>query len=531
MSFEWSGTRPLSWLLIGLAALTLMTAPAPAAEEDGDLAASKQTEAKKNEAAGDETKKGARTEKEVPKAVTREFSGTFNGERLSYGVTAGETFLKNESGEDTASIFSVSYVKRAVGDPATRPVTFVFNGGPGSASLWLHLGVLGPKHIVVPSDATSAGAPPYRLEDNSLSILDVTDLVFIDPVGTGYSHALGKTKPESFWGLKEDARSIASFITAWLTKNGRWNSPRYVAGESYGTTRAAQLVAELQGGYTGVFLNGVILISAVLDFHAMEFQRGNDLPFIAFLPTYAAAAWHHGKVTPKPDDLAKFLAEVRAFAQNEYSVALLKGSTLSEGERASVVTKLARYTGLSETYIRQTKLRIEAFRFMKELLRDKGLAIGRYDARYTGEDYDNAGETFDNDPSAYGVAGAFVTAINDYLGRTLKFETDRRYKILDSEPIRNWKWTDPKARTNLTNVAPYLGQAMRENKDFRLFIASGYYDLATPFFSTETVVANNGINPAQVTMTYYEAGHMMYTHRPSLEKLTTDIRTFIKSGR
>jgi carboxypeptidase C (cathepsin A) len=500
----------LSWVMIGMAVVMLAALPA---------------------AAQDTPKDGAVKDKLTPKVFAHAFSGTFNGQRVDYTVTAGETFLKNDKGEDNASIFTIAYTKKDVGDPRTRPVTFVFNGGPGSSSLWLHMGVFGPKQVQVPSDATSAGAPPYTVSDNPLSILDVTDLVFIDPVGTGYSKALGTAKDENFFGLREDTQSIANFIQVWITKNGRWNSPRYLAGESYGTMRAAQIVSELQGGYTGVFLNGVILLSSVLDFHAINFERGNDLPYITFLPSYAAAAWYHGKVEPKPESLPAFLAEARAFAQNEYSVALLKGAGLSDPARDDIVKKLARYTGLSETYIRRADLRISAFRFMKELLRDKGVSMGRYDARYTGEDYDNAGETFDADPSAYGVSGAYVATVNDYLTRVLKVDMDRRYKILDGEPSGKWKWADPGSQTTLNNFAPNLGRAMRENKDFRILMASGYYDLATPFFASEIAVAGNGISPERVTLAYYEAGHMMYTHRPSLEKLATDVRAFIKAGR
>ena len=485
---------------------------------------------------GDKTANAAKTNAEKPKddpkpkIFTKEFSGTFNGQRLSYVVTAGETFLKNDKDEDTASIFTVAYTKNGSVNPAERPVTFLFNGGPGSASLWLHMGVFGPKRIQVPSDATSAGAPPYILEDNTLSILDVTDLVFIDPVGTGYSRPLGEAKGEDFWGLREDARSIAEFIRIWITEQERWNSPKYIAGESYGTTRASQLVAELQGGYTGVALNGVILISSILDFHTVDSAPGNDMPYITFLPTYAAAAWYHGKVDPKPESLPAFLEEARDFGRNEYSVALLKGAALSDEDRKSNVKKLAYYTGLSEAYVERAKLRVNEFRFMKELLRDDGVSVGRYDARYTGEDYDSAGESYDNDPSAYGVSGAFVATINDYLTRILDVDMGRRYKILDSEPIRNWKWTRENDRSPFVNVAPHLGRARRENTDFRVFVGNGYYDLATPFFATETTFLNNGINSDRVTLAYYEAGHMMYTHHPSLQKLTEDVRAFIQAG-
>jgi carboxypeptidase C (cathepsin A) len=498
----------------------------PVWAQDGDDEKPK-TEKKADEDAGKD-----KDEKREPKTFARDFTGTFNGERINYVVTAGETFLKNDKGENTAAIFSVAYTKKDPGDPRQRPVTFVFNGGPGSASLWLHMGVFGPKRIVVPSDGKPAGAPPYVLEDNPRSLLDTTDLVFIDPVGTGYSTAMGKAKDADFWGLKEDAESIAAFIRQWLTANGRWNSARYIAGESYGTTRAARLVAALQGSFVGITVNGVMLISSILDFHTADFNRGNDIPYLGFLPTYAATALYHGLITPKPDNLAAFIDEVRAFAINEYSVALLKGSQLGDAERRQVVGKLSRYTGLSETYLDQTDLRIDAFRFMKQLLRDRGLVVGRFDSRYTGRDYDDAGETFENDPSSYGVDGAFISAINDYLTRVLKVDFDRRYRILDGEPGRNWKWNEGQGGwASYVNVAPHLGQAMRENPDFRVFSANGYYDLATPFFATELTMNNNGIDRGRVTMTYYEAGHMMYTHEPSLNALAADARAFLKAGK
>lgn len=480
---------------------------------------------------GDEPENKAGTADLEPKSFVKSFTGRFNGERLSYTVTAAETFLRDEDGEPTASMFAVAYTKDDLEDPTTRPITFVFNGGPGSASLWLHMGVFGPKRVVVPSEGQDAGAAPYQIEDNPLSILDVTDLVFIDPVGTGYSKPLGDTEGKTFWGLREDAQSIAEFIRLYLTTNGRWNSPKYVSGESYGTTRAAQLVNELQSTFTGVALNGVIMISAILDFHTAAFAMGNTLPYVSFLPTYAATAWHHDLIAEKPDSLEAFVEDARQFALSEYSVALLKGSRLPEAEKAEIVTKLARFTGLSETYIRQTNLKVRDFRFMKQLLRGRGLTVGRFDSRYTGEDLDDAGEYFDNDASAYGIDAAYVAAVNDYLTRVLEVDFEKRYKILDGEPARNWNWsTSSGGWPSYVNVAPHLGRGMRENKDLRAFFANGYYDLATPFFATENTVAANGIDPDRVTMAYYEAGHMMYTHEPSLEKLAQDVRAFIAAN-
>jgi carboxypeptidase C (cathepsin A) len=465
-----------------------------------------------------------------PKVVRHEFSGTFNGESLSYTATAAETFLKNDKGEDSASIFSVTYAKKNVGAPEQRPVTFVFNGGPGSAALWLHIGVFGPKTLALPPDDSSPGAAPYRLTDNPLSILDVTDLVFIDPVGTGYSHALGTAKDEDYWGLSADASSIGSFIRTWLTANGRWNSPKYLAGESYGTARAAQVSSDLQNGSDGVYVNGIILISSILDFHLVNFQSGNDAPYICYLPTYAAAAWYHNKLDPKPDDLDAFLGEVRAFAEGEYAAALLKGSALPTAAREAIAKRLARYTGLSETYILQSDLRIQAHRFMKELLRDREQVLGRYDARILGKDADSAGEGPDGDPSYYTINGAFSAAIHDYLTRTLGFEADSRYKVLDGTPGHGWKWADKPGPGSYVNVASNLGQSMRENASLRVFTANGLYDLATPVFATELTMAHNGIPAERVTFKYFDAGHMMYTHAPSRAALARDVRSFINAG-
>lgn len=460
-----------------------------------------------------------------PQVVRHDFTGTFNGTSVSYVATAGETFLKNEKGEDWASIFSVTYAKKNAGAPEQRPVAFIFNGGPGSSSVWLHIGVLGPKVLA----ETNLGAAPYPLVDNPLSILDVADLVFVDPVGTGFSHALGTAKDDEFWNMDTDTKSVGSFIRAWLTANGRWNSPKYLIGESYGTTRAARLTSDLQNGSDGVYVNGIALVSTVLDFRAISFQSGNDTPYIAFLPTYAAVAAYHGKIDPKPENLDAFLREVRAFASNEYAVALLKGSALSPAERQAIAERLAHYTGLSEDYILQSDLRVHASRFMKELLRDREQVVGRYDGRIIGKDSDAAGEGPESDPSYDVINGAFSAAIHDYLTRILKFPADDRYKVLDGTTNHGWKWGDRGPGASV-NVADNLGKAMRENADLRVMTANGLYDLATPFFGTELTMAHNAIPTERVSYAYYDAGHMMYTYAPARTALARDIRQFIKAG-
>lgn len=465
-----------------------------------------------------------------PQVVTSRKSAVINDRKLAYTVTAGETFLKDEDGKPEASIFSIAYTLDGVDNRRNRPVTFVFNGGPGSASLWLHMGVFGPRRIDVPAGADGVGAPPYDVVDNPFSILDVSDLVFIDPVGTGYSRALGDKDEKDYWHLEADAASIAEFIRLYITANGRWNSPRYIAGESYGTTRAAQLVHELTRTYNRIDVNGVILVSTILDFQHARFREGNLMPYLGFLPTYAATAWYHRKVKDRPKRLEDFVEEARQFALNDYARALLKGERMDAAEKAEVRRKLARYSGLSETYLKRTDLKIDAFRYMKELLRDRGLTVGRFDSRYTGEDADDAGERFENDPSAYRVFGAFVTAVHDYLTRELKVGIERKYEVLSFNVGRSWEW-GPAGTQAYVNTAPHLGRAMRENRDFRVFVANGYYDLATPFFAVETTMNHNGIDPKRVTMAYYEAGHMMYVHDKSLKKLVDDVRAFITAGK
>ncbi len=466
-----------------------------------------------------------------PVSVDKTGTVSIAGQKVAYAVTAGETYLRDEKDQPVASVFSTTYRRTGVKDAHKRPVIFIFNGGPGSASIWLHMGVFGPRRVALPQGGLDDGAPPYDIEDNPYTFLDIADLVFIDPVGTGWSRALGDKDPKDYWGINEDAQSLAEFIRIWVTKNKRWNSPKYLAGESYGTTRAAALTHALQGGWTDMGLNGVILISSILDFQTARFSPANDTPHIAYLPTMAAAAWYHGKVdkTPWNDDQQAFLTEVKAFALDDYAPALLRGTSLAADQQAVLVAKLARYTGLSQSYIRNTNMRINPFRFEKELLREEGKTIGRLDGRYTGKDFDAAGETFDNDPSGYGIDAAYTAAAIDYFTRELAVPIERRFNVLGGKPGRNWKWATDKNQgwPAYTNVAPWIGEAMRENSDYRVFIASGYYDFATPFFATDLTMNRNGIDLARVTTSYYPAGHMMYVHEPSLEAVTKDMRAFL----
>jgi carboxypeptidase C (cathepsin A) len=417
-----------------------------------------------------------------------------------------------------------------VKDPrdTSRPVFFLFNGGPGSGSVWLQMGAFGPKRVAIPSDARDDGAPPYPLLDNPDSLLDVADLVFIDPPGTGFSYLTRDTNPKKYYGLEQDAEAVAKVIRLWLNDNGRWNSPKYLGGESYGTTRTAMVARELEGGtYNDVGLNGLILISTILDFAAREPTPGNEMAYVVTLPNMAAAAYYHGKV--QAPSVEAIVEEARQFAIGPFASALLKGQDLPDAERAAVRAELARLTGLSERYLDQADLRVTSQRFYKELLRDRGLTIGRLDARYTGRDFDNAGETPDNDPSFYGIDAGYTAAINSWTRDTLGFETTREYQSIGREPGRNWEWSTGQGRGAYLNVAPYIGQAMRQNSQLRVFNAQGYYDFATPFFGAEYSLKRMGIPQDRVEFQYYDAGHMMYIRDEDRAKLSRDIRAFIRA--
>lgn len=480
--------------------------------------------AQDNAAAPKAALKGPPADREPVVSVTRH-SGTFGGQRINYAATAGETFLRADNGTARAAIFSISYV-REPRDP-NRPVTFLFNGGPGSGSVWLHMGAFGPRRVAIPSNGTDDGAPPYAIVDNPESLLDVTDIVFIDPVGTGFSHALGDTNPADFWGVTKDAESVAQFIRLWLNANGRWNSPKYLGGESYGTTRSAAVLNQLEGAYNDVSLNGVILISTILDFGASADVQGNEMAYVLNLPSMATTALFHGRA--QAPSVEAFAEDARRFAAGPYLHALVQGSALGAEERASVRRELARFTGLSERFIEAADLRVAPSRFYKELLRDRGLTVGRLDTRYTGRDYDNAGEEPDNDPSFYGIDGGYTAAVNSYLRDTLGFRTDRSYVTIG--PVGPWDWRLAGGRGGETyvNVAPYIGRALRENAGLRIFVGQGYYDFATPFFGAEYSLSRTGIPRERIHYEYYGAGHMMYVRDEDRAKLSRDIRAFIRA--
>jgi carboxypeptidase C (cathepsin A) len=462
------------------------------------------------------------------KTSKTEHTTHIGGQEIKYTATAGTMLLKKEDGTVTASMFYISYVRDGVTDVSRRPITFSFNGGPGSSSVWLHLGTLGPKRVLMqPSGYPTP--PPYQLADNEYSVLDLTDLVFIDPVSTGYSRPAPGQSANQFHGVNADVTSVGEFIRLYTSRNGRWTSPKFLAGESYGTTRAANLSGYLQNAQ-GMNLNGIILVSSVLNFGTISFDPGNDLPYVLFLPTYTAAAWYHKKL-PKDlqADMQKAIAESRAFAAGEYNTALVQGDQLSARERAAIVQKLARYTGLSPIYIEHNNLRVPIYRFTKELLRDQSRVIGRYDSRIVGIDEDPAGESPEYDPSYASVQGAFTAAWNQYVRGELKFETDTPYAILTG--VHPWSFDD--FVNKYVNVAETLRNAMTQNRYLKVFVANGYFDLATPFYATEYTFSHMGLDPSlrgNVSMDFFEAGHMMYTHLPSLQKLKADIAKFVQQA-
>jgi carboxypeptidase C (cathepsin A) len=440
-----------------------------------------------------------------------------NGKPLAYTATAGTLILKKDD-KPWASMFYVAYTRDDAGDVSKRPITFAFNGGPGSSSVWLHMGALGPKRVEMGPEGQQP-KPPYRLIDNEDTALEFTDLVFIDPVTTGFSRAAPGEQDKQFHGFDGDLESVAEFIRLYLTRAERWRSPKFLAGESYGTTRSAALSQYLLDNH-GIYLNGITLISTVLNFETILASRGNDLPFALFLPSFTAAAWYHKKL-PKDlqADLEKAIGESRRFAGNEYSVALMKGDKLTAAERTSVVHQLARLTGLPEQYIEESNLRVSEPRFTKELLREQRKTVGRYDSRLEGEDIDAAGETPDYDPSYASVQGVFTAMFNDYVRGELKYESDVPYQVLTGK-VQPWSYD--RFQNRYVNVAEMLREAMTQNPSLRVMIANGYYDLATPFFATEYTVNHIGLDAGlsnHISLTYCDAGHMLYTKKSCLDGL------------
>lgn len=489
--------------------LSLIASAAPEAEKPAD-------DAKKDEAGS-----------KPVEPVTRESSVTIDGKKIPYKVTTGKLQIKEDDGKARASIFHVSYERTDTKDAGTRPVMFAFNGGPGSSAVWLHIGVLGPKIVKLPGDGTQPPFPPVRLADNPLSILDVCDLVFIDPVSTGYSRAEKDVKAGDFHGLDGDIESVGDFIRRWVSEHDRWSSPKYLLGESYGGIRAAGLSSHLQSRY-GMSLNGVVMLSTLLDFSTLQPSEGNDLAYLVYLPSLTGVAHFHKKIQGDRDALVK---ESTDFAFGEYAAALLKGHDIDPAQKAAVAGKLARLTGIDAATWIARDLRVDSTFFRSELLRKEGKVLGRFDGRVAWDATDKAAETPDYDPSYSLAYGAFSTAMLDYLGRELGYKEDRPYEILTGK-VQPWNWD---SNNEVVNLSGRLATAMRDNPHLRVLVMGGRTDLATPPASVAYSVRHMLNLPENVrqniSTTFFDGGHMFYLNPPDLIKCRADIVNFIQAGK
>lgn len=464
----------------------------------------------------------------VPAAppVVREASVTIDGKKIPYKVTTGKIQLKDDDGKPRASIFSVSYERTDVKDRTNRPVMFAFNGGPGSSAVWLHVGVLGPKIIQLPGDGTQPPAPPVRVVDNPMSILDVCDLVFVDPVSTGYSRAEKEAKPGEFHGLDEDIKSVGDFVRRWISENDRWASPKFLLGESYGGIRAAGLAQHLQSRY-GMSLNGVVLLSSLLDFSTLQPAQGNDLAYQVFLPAMTGVAHFHGKIQGDRDALVK---ESTEFAFGDYAAALLKGHSLDAATKQKLAERLSKLTGINAGIWLERDLRVDATFFRSELLRKEGKALGRFDGRVAWDATDKAADSPGYDPSYSLAFGAFSTAMLDYLGRELGYKEDQPYEILTSK-VQPWRWD---ADNEVVNLSDRLATAMRDNPHLKVLVMGGHTDLATPPEGVAYSVRHMLNLPENVrknfTTTFYDGGHMFYLNPPDLVKTRADLVDFLTRG-
>ena len=487
--------------------------------------------------AGDVPTKEAKAEpkpdKDVVKASVEEDaqpvhrSIAFRGKALAYTVTPGHLTIRNDKGEPIASMFYTAYTIPSAG--RARPVTFLFNGGPGSSTMWLHMGSFGPMKVDASRPETIPG-PPFRYGPNPDTLLDITDLVFIDAPTTGLSRELGKAEPKDFFGVDKDLDAFTRTIQRYLTVYNRWNSPKFIIGESYGTTRAGGLSKALSD--KGVQLNGIVLVSTILNIGLFS---GDDQTLINFLPTYAADAWYHGKIQPKPD-LASFIAQAKAFAGGPYAAALQKGEAIGGEEKQSIAEQMSKLTGLSTDYIIRSNLRVQPNRFQRELLRDRREIIGRIDSRFVGTESDAAGEAPSYDPQASAISGAFVGAFNDYMYRDLGYKTQLTFRPNNYGGIGNdWNFQHnaPDGPQFAANVSSDLSQAMRENPRLKILNVAGLYDLATPFFAAEYDLGHMALEPrlvSNIRYTYYPAGHMMYIDPASARQLKSDIASFMESA-
>jgi carboxypeptidase C (cathepsin A) len=463
-------------------------------------------------------------------SVVTSHAVTIDGQVIKYSARPGTLLIKNDSNQATGSMFYVAYTKDGA-DPRTRPVTFIFNGGPGSATIWLHMGSFAPVRVATNEPQFTPPAP-YTLAENASSLIDKTDLVFIDAMGTGYSRIVGKGTGKDFYGTDADIKSFGDFIIRYMTVFNRWSSPKYLMGESYGTTRAAGLANHLQE--RGVSLNGLVLISSWLNSY-VDFggpPNSLDITYQLNIPTMAATAWYHKKLPKQPPELAPFLVEVRAFAIGAYQHALVQGNHLSAAERDSVAEQLHQYTGLSVGFIKKAHLRVTPERFQKELLRGDERTVGRLDARFMGIDHDAAGETPEYDAASAAISGAFVASFMSYIKGELHWDPGIPYLPEGGKEVgEDWDNRHRVAgdRWPIPNVSEDLREVMSQNPYLRIFSANGYYDFATPFFETEYTLQHMGIDAVlekNITYGYYESGHMMYVHQAVLAQLKKDLAAF-----
>ena len=477
---------------------------------------------------GKADKEKDKKEQKEPELVRTQHKASVGGKEIAYTATAGLMPLKEDGTKKLADIFFVAYTKDGA-EAAERPITFCFNGGPGSSSVWLHLGAFGPRKVKM-GDEGEPLPPPYRLEDNPHSLLDLTDLVFVDPVSTGYSRPAEGEKKSQFHGVEEDVASVGEFIRSYLTRFERWPSAKFLAGESYGTTRAAGLALALQSEM-GINLNGILLVSSVLNFQTVRYALGNDLPYIVFLPSFTATAWYHNKLPADlQQDFDAAVKESREFAAGEYATALLKGDTLQGNERRKILEKLVRLTGLEADTVDDANLRVGMSLFAKDLLRDDERTIGRFDSRYQGRDRTNSGDRYDYDPSYAAIQGLYTATLNGYLRSELEYKTDVPYEILTGN-VQPWSYRS--ATGQYLNLTDDLRQAITQNPALKVMVANGYYDLATPFFATEYTFNHLGLSPEyadNVRMAYYKAGHMMYVRKESLAKFKEDVAEFYRDA-
>ena len=450
---------------------------------------------------------------------------TIAGQHVTYIAETGMLPILKDDGNSRASVFYVAYTRIGEPNKATRPVTFCFNGGPGSSSVWLHLGALGPRRVKMNEDGTLP-KPPFGLVDNAYSILGDSDLVFIDPVATGFSRAAKEEKADNFFGDSADLDSVGEFIRLWTTRHDRWLSPKFLCGESYGVFRAAGLADHLRSRY-GMYLNGLIMVSGVLDFATIWDNPGNDLPYPLILPAYTAAAEFHKKLPADlQSDLPKALAEAREFAKGEYTSALQQGNSLPADEREKVVAELSRLTGLKPQVIEDNDLRIDEGIFRKQLLHDEGLILGAYDARITGRDDDAAAPYPDFDPSSAATLGPFSAAMNSYVRGELKFEDDLPYEILAG--VQPWNYG---VRNSYASAGDKLAATMNQNPYMKILVLGGRRDLVCPIDTTRYALEHMALDAAyrtNITYAEFDAGHMMYVNLPDLQKMQRDLENFLK---